>query len=106
MNRLPRRDLLPNKRKKELGVLVQSLSHALVAIAVSLNAVDREMIAIRNIFLVSIPGALLLVAGGAWLISGSALRPIERLNKAIEQVTVNGLDRRVPIVQQMLNLSS
>ncbi|WP_347566261.1 ATP-binding protein [Scytonema sp. UIC 10036] len=71
--------------------------HALVAIAVSLNAVDREMIAIRNIFLVSIPGALLLVAGGAWLISGSALRPIERLNKAIEQVTVNGLDRRVPI---------
>lgn len=71
--------------------------HALVAIAVSLNAVDREMVAIRNIFLVSIPGALLLVAGGAWGISGSALRPIRRLNKAIEQVTVKGLDQRVPL---------
>ncbi|MFL9453876.1 MULTISPECIES: ATP-binding protein [Nostocales] len=71
--------------------------HTLVAIAVSLNAVDREMVAIRNIFLVSIPGALLLVAGGAWLISGSTLHSIRRLNKAIEQVTVKGLDQRVPL---------
>ncbi|MEH1939382.1 MAG: ATP-binding protein [Nostoc sp.] len=68
-----------------------------VAIAVNLQAVDREMASIRNIFLVSIPGALLLVAIGAWLVSGSALRPIGQLTSVIQQVTVKGLDQRIPI---------
>ena len=68
-----------------------------VAIAVSLEAVNQEMVTIRNIFLVSIPGALLLVAGGAWLLSGGALRPIRQLTSVIQQVTVKGLDRRIPI---------
>ncbi len=68
-----------------------------VAIAVSLQAVNQEMATIRNIFLVSIPGALLLVASGAWLVSGSALRPIRSLTGVIQQMTVKGLDRRIPI---------
>ncbi|OUL32221.1 two-component sensor histidine kinase [Nostoc sp. T09] len=68
-----------------------------VAIAVSLQAVNQEMASIRNIFLVSIPGALLLVAVGAWLVSGSALRPIGQLTGVIQQVTVKGLDQRIPI---------
>ncbi|ODH00345.1 two-component sensor histidine kinase [Nostoc sp. KVJ20] len=68
-----------------------------IAIAVSLEAVDQEMATIRNIFLVSIPGALLLVAVGAWLVSGSALRPIHQLTGVIQQVTVKGLDQRIPI---------
>ncbi|MGF1936665.1 MAG: ATP-binding protein [Nostoc sp. ChiQUE02] len=68
-----------------------------VAIAVSLQAVDQEMAIIRNIFLVSIPGALLLVAVGAWLVSGGALRPIRQLTGVIQQVTVKGLDQRIPI---------
>jgi signal transduction histidine kinase len=68
-----------------------------VAIAVSLQAVNQEMVTIRNIFLISIPGALLLVAGGAWLLSGGALRPIRQLTSVIQQVTVKGLDRRIPI---------
>ncbi len=71
--------------------------HVRVAIAVSLQAVNQEMAAIRNIFLVSIPGALLLVAGGAWLVSGGALRPIRQLTGVIQQVTVKGLDQRIPI---------
>jgi heavy metal sensor kinase len=68
-----------------------------VAIAVSLEAVNQEMATIRNIFLVSIPGALLLVAVGAWLVSGGALRPIHQLTGVIQQVTVKGLDQRIPI---------
>ncbi|MEH1807536.1 ATP-binding protein [Nostoc sp.] len=73
------------------------LPNAQVAIAVSLQAVDQEMATIRNIFLVSIPGALLLVAVGAWLVSGGALRPIRQLTGVIQQVTVKGLDQRIPI---------
>ncbi|MEH1845076.1 MAG: ATP-binding protein [Nostoc sp.] len=68
-----------------------------VAIAVNLQAVDQEMATIRNIFLVSIPGAFLLVAIGAWLVSGGALRPIRQLTGVIQQVTVKGLDQRIPI---------
>lgn len=68
-----------------------------VAIAVSLQAVNQEMATIRNIFLVLIPAALLLIALGAWLISSSALRPIHHLTHVIQQVTVKGLDQRIPI---------
>lgn len=68
-----------------------------VAIAVNLQAVNQEMATINNIFLVSIPGALLLVASGAWLVSGSVLRPIRQLTGVIQQVTVKGLDQRIPI---------
>jgi len=68
-----------------------------VAIAVNLQAIDQEMAAIRNIFVISIPGMLLLVAGGAWLVAGQALRPVRQLIGVIQHVTVNGLDQRIPI---------
>ena len=68
-----------------------------IAIAVNLQAIDREMASIRNIFLFSIPVVLLLVASGAWVISRSMLYPIGRLTMAIGNVTVQGLDRRVPV---------
>ncbi|MBD2101649.1 ATP-binding protein [Leptolyngbya sp. FACHB-261] len=74
-----------------------SFVHAQVAVAISLQAIDQEMAVIRNIFLISIPVVLLLGAGGAWSLSGSALRPIRELASAIRQVTVKGLDQRVPI---------
>ncbi|MEG4216494.1 ATP-binding protein [Microcoleus sp. Pol14C6] len=67
-----------------------------IAIAVNLQAIDREMASIGNIFLISIPVVLLLVASGAWVISRSILYPIGRLTMAIRNVTVQGLDRRVP----------
>ncbi|BAY63750.1 integral membrane sensor signal transduction histidine kinase [Calothrix brevissima NIES-22] len=76
---------------------VMKSPHSQVAIAVSLQAVNQEMASISNIFLVSIPIALLLVAVGAWLISGGALRPIAQLTGVIQQVTVKGLDQRIPI---------
>ncbi|HEY9622968.1 MAG TPA: ATP-binding protein, partial [Crinalium sp.] len=70
---------------------------AQAAIAVNLQAIDQEMTIIHNIFLVVISGTLLLVAGGAWGLSGSALKPIDKLTVAIRQVTVAGLDQQVPI---------
>ncbi|BBD58767.1 integral membrane sensor signal transduction histidine kinase [Nostoc sp. HK-01] len=70
--------------------------NAQVAFAVSLQAVNQEMASIRNIFLISIPGALVLVAVGAWFVSGGALHPIRQLTGVIQQVTVQGLDQRIP----------
>lgn len=66
-----------------------------IAIAVSLDAINQEMGVIRNIFLVAIPGVLLLVAGGAWAIAGSSLYPIRRLTRAIGNVTASVRDRHV-----------
>ncbi len=68
-----------------------------IAIAVNLQVVDREMATISNIFLISIPGVLLLIAIGAWLLSGSALHPINQLTSVIQQVNAKGLDKRIPI---------
>jgi two-component system heavy metal sensor histidine kinase CusS len=68
-----------------------------VAIATNLHAIDQEMDKIRNIFLISIPGMLLLVAGGAWIVAGRALHPVRQLTGVIQQVTVTGLDQRIPI---------
>jgi heavy metal sensor kinase len=68
-----------------------------VAIAVSLQAVNQEMATIRSIFLISIPGMLLLVAAGAWFVSADALRPVQQLTSVIQRVTVKGLDQRIPV---------
>ena len=67
------------------------------AIAVSLQTIDQDMAVIRNIFLVAIPGTLLAIAGGAWVLSGSALKPVRKLTTVITQVTATGLDQQVPI---------
>ena len=67
------------------------------AIAVSLQALDQEMAIIRNRFLVTIPGTLLLIAGGAWVLAGSALKPVRKLTSVIQQVTAKGLDQQVPV---------
>jgi two-component system heavy metal sensor histidine kinase CusS len=75
---------------------VTSVRHR-VAIAVSLQAIDQEMVGIGSIFLISLPIVLILIAGGAWWLSSTALSPIDRLTTAIRQVTVKGLEQRVEI---------
>jgi len=55
----------------------------------ALNDVDRD-------FLVALPLALFLIAAGAWILSARALRPVHRLASAIREVTIKGLDRRIP----------
>ncbi|MFB8790346.1 MAG: ATP-binding protein [Potamolinea sp.] len=64
-------------------------------IAVSLHSIDQEMTVIRNIFVISIPGVLLLVTICAWSLSGSALHPIRQLTGVIQKVSSKGLDQRV-----------
>lgn len=67
------------------------------AIAVSLQTIDQDMAVIRNIFLVAIPSTLLMIAAGAWVLSGSALKPVRKLTSVIQQVTATGLDQQVPV---------
>ncbi|AUT00624.1 two-component sensor histidine kinase [Nostoc sp. CENA543] len=76
---------------------VMSFPEYQVAIAVSLQTIDREMNLIRDVFVIAIPVLLFLVSGGAWIVSGNALNPIRQLVVAIRQVTATGLDQRIPI---------
>jgi two-component system, OmpR family, heavy metal sensor histidine kinase CusS len=68
-------------------------------LVVGLNYADAqaELNRIRNIYLLAVPLALLLVGGGGWLVAGRALRPLKRIASMAEQVTARGLDQRIPI---------
>lgn len=67
-----------------------------VAIAVSLQAVHQEMGTLLQIYWLTIPGALALLAGGSWWLAGRALDSIQTLSHRITQVTAQGLHQRVP----------
>lgn len=68
-----------------------------MAIAINLQAIEAEMNAIRNAYLISIPLLLVLIVIGSWLLSGSVLRPIHEVTATLRRVTAKGLDQRVPI---------
>jgi two-component system, OmpR family, heavy metal sensor histidine kinase CusS len=67
-----------------------------LVIGLSYNAVASDLRRMRNIFLATLPAALLLVGGGGWLVAGRALRPLQTIAQTAEQVTARGLDHRIP----------
>lgn len=50
----------------------------------------------KRTFLITVPIALLLLAGGGWLITYRALKPIVLITRTAESITAQGLDRRIP----------
>ena len=51
----------------------------------------------RRTFLSVVPVALLLLAGGGWVIARRALKPVALITRTAEGITAHGLDRRVPL---------
>lgn len=96
----PRRDRMLRQATQQTDTGRWRLSAVLtpvgpMAMAVRLEGLSQEMAAIRRIYLITIPGALLLIAGGAWGLSGRALRPVHHLSQSMRQVTAQGLNQRV-----------
>lgn len=58
--------------------------------------VETELNRVRNAFLLTLPAALFLVGLGGWVVAGRALRPLKVIADTAEQVTVRGLDQRIP----------
>jgi two-component system heavy metal sensor histidine kinase CusS len=52
---------------------------------------------LRNTYLRVIPGVLLLVGIGSWLIAGRAMRPVTDLTRSVENITSRGLDKRIDL---------
>jgi heavy metal sensor kinase len=71
-----------------------------LVVGLNYDAVAADLNRMRNIFLITLPLALLLVGGGGWLVAGRALRPLRRIRQMAEQVTARGLDQRIPVAAE------
>ena len=68
-----------------------------LVVGLSYEAVAADLARLRNIFLATLPIAVLLIGGGGWLVAGSALRPLRSITQTAERVTAQGLDQRIPV---------
>ncbi|MBE9159275.1 HAMP domain-containing protein [Nodosilinea sp. LEGE 06152] len=92
----PRRLMTVQSANGPWRVAVRSTPAGQLAIAANLNALRQEMATLRRIYALTIPGLLLVIGGGAWVLAGQALRPVRQLSQSISQVTAQGLHQRLP----------
>lgn len=80
-------------RRYRLGVFANP--SIILICGADLDQFSRELLQLRNAFLAALPGALLVIALGAWWLGRKALRPIEVLGKDMEGVSAKQLDQRL-----------
>ena len=68
-----------------------------LVVGLNYETVAGDLRRMRNIFLMTLPAALLLVGGGGWWVAGRALRPLKTIAQTAERVTARGLDQRIPV---------
>ncbi|MGK0190478.1 MAG: two-component system heavy metal sensor histidine kinase CusS [Verrucomicrobiales bacterium] len=66
-----------------------------VIIAASLSEFSDNVQKLRSAFGIAVPAAVILIALGAWLVSGQAIRPIRQIADTAEKVTASGLSQRI-----------
>ena len=66
-----------------------------VMVAASLTAFNANVHKLRSAFAIAVPSAVILIAFGAWLVSGQAIRPIRDIADTAEKVTAAGLSQRI-----------
>ncbi|MEZ5329288.1 MAG: ATP-binding protein [Verrucomicrobiales bacterium] len=66
-----------------------------VIVAASLSSFTENVHKLRSAFAIAVPSAVILIAFGAWLVSGQAIRPIRRIADTAEKVTASGLSQRI-----------
>lgn len=67
-----------------------------LVVGLSYASVEAELNHMRNVFLITLPLALFMVAAGGWWVAGRALNPLKTIALTAEQVTARGLDQRIP----------
>jgi heavy metal sensor kinase len=55
-----------------------------------------ELRRVKAVYALAVPLGLLLLASGGWLLARRALRPVRVLARVAQDITAQGLDRRVP----------
>ena len=66
-----------------------------VIVAASLTEFTAHVHLLRSAFAIAVPAAVILIALGAWMVSGQAIRPIRHIADTAESVTAAGLSQRI-----------
>jgi len=85
-------------RTAETSWRLGMLGTAETTLVIGLNyaPAQAEINRVRNLFLVALPAALLLIGAGGWMVAGRALQPLRSIARTAERVTAEGLDQRIP----------
>lgn len=70
--------------------------HITILLGMDLTGFHEDAKRYQKIFLYAAPLALLLLAGGGWLIAHRALKPVALITRTTERITARGLEQRIP----------
>ncbi|MGE0105184.1 MAG: heavy metal sensor histidine kinase [Blastocatellales bacterium] len=78
-------------------VPASNASPNIIVAAHSLELVDEELGALRQVFLLAVPLALLLSGLGGWFLTRKSLAPVVEMAERAEQIGANNLSQRLPV---------
>lgn len=70
--------------------------HITILIGMDMTRFYEEAKRYEKTFLFAVPLALMMMAGGGWLIAHRALKPVALITRTAEKITAHGLDQRIP----------
>lgn len=76
-------------------VVGDSVDSTLVVVARELTSVDDSYAATTPLVVLALPVLVLLLGATVWVVTGRALRPVDRMRAEVDEVTAQRLDRRV-----------
>lgn len=97
----PRRPAFVTIRDGETAWRVGVMGHERnsVVIGMDMTAFLADNDRYRNLFLITCPLALALLAGGGWWLATRALRPVEVITETAARINARGLDERIPAIR-------
>jgi heavy metal sensor kinase len=108
--------VMPRIKKKALFATVETPSGAwrtgimgsdriTIMVGMNLAGFYEDQARYRRAFLAVVPVALLLLAGGGWILARRALEPVSLITRTAEAVTARALDQRIPRIDGDRELS-
>ncbi len=67
-------------------------------VGMNLSRVHEDINSYRNYFLATVPLVLIFLAGGGWLISQRALKPVALIADTAEKISHKALNQRIPLI--------
>lgn len=82
-------------REWRVGVFGHAESGTVIRLALDLDIFAADLDASAHSFLLALPGALMLIAAGAWIAARRSLAPVQRLSGKFENLTLAGANERI-----------
>jgi two-component system heavy metal sensor histidine kinase CusS len=85
-----------DSKGKAWRVAIQSNPEVTIYLAMDLAEFNQEENRLRRNFLAALPLGLFAIGFGGWLISGRAMRPVQRITSAAKRMNALDLNQRIP----------